>query len=591
MEEIIKTIIAFILYIIINGPWEIRSEYVVSPVRPLYECDPISRSVLLSVWYESCKYSCSPYKGMTTSQYELYKDERMSMGATAYLVHYMENQVSSHTDLFDNCNMFHSTVIKSPEDSDIPSLRDRVLQISEKYKNNTTLIIEDPLMPECSYFSDKYVSYMSIIAVKMVGRISIEGTDSPTVSIPALSVRMEVGEGYSRYGDSVVILNVTEKDVGSCSVRRYDDIVCVNYTKSSLLDCPQMGMTFSVTEGNYSHCGISNITAQGGGYYLSRSTSQYKGSLYSSISDSISGLSDPGVAYVISQINIAYGSFADAACESICDISDQLFSINERSSSVLETPIGPWLGWREPVSRLEHVFYVSSCRRVSNWKLDSPLSICPNTSGMSISNQEGEQELWDPRNTYFILGSSCSEYPPSDLHHNLVENRTVTIGFWGKELRANPPYITDVSWEDSSLKIFRSSKWIPFIHGISANATSDFYAMLCDINRYSKDMKMVKTLMDPKGLLTTMVGWYSSVVNGVSTAYRQISEGIFNVTLILGILLKIVPLFVIGIVTLLTWRLCGVLFFKPKRRVYNEHEYQRRRRRMENLGDRLIAVE
>ncbi|UTQ11540.1 G [Cereal chlorotic mottle virus] len=455
-----------------------HADMTVSPIRPMYECDPIDYSIMLSDWYLTCKKSCSPTAGWARSVIDIYVDSFATEILNVYAATVYRTTTESHTDLLDNCRYSSYVSPLIIHDEDVQNYKEILFNQIKINPHNNTLIIEDPQIPECSYFRDNYVSYDTIISQKYKGQI-IGGT-SPNnyiLSIPALGVTAQYKEGAARLGSQILYWNISGSVNTQCTIKKKYSETCKSDDKLMKWWCPSFGGSISLNESAVSTC-AGTLLPVNHGVYVELSETSSVDSRTSIITGLISSVIPGPEQQSLILINKAIADFSNSICESVCDLTDQSASVRDNTTSVIETPIGPWLAWRDAISSNNHIYYMTACRRVSDWTLSFPLNPCPKSVGMTIHDNGTGLALWDPAQNYFIIGQKCNQFIPADWYTDIKHNKSITIHFWGKKLLINPPYSWQSNWEDSELHIHRSSKWTPYVDGSDIKSNDDMLNLL-----------------------------------------------------------------------------------------------------------------
>jgi hypothetical protein len=483
----------------------------------MYECDPIENAVKLSDWYSTCKNSCSPSAGGAKSVIDVYMDTVASAIIDSYVTLMYRTTTESHTDLLDNCRYTTYVSSVSIHDEDIDRYRNLVLNSAQSNPGNGTLVIEEPKIPECSYFRDNYLSYDTLISQKYKGQI-VGGTslENYIMKIPALGVSARYKEGAARLGTQVIYWNISSITGSQCSIMKKFSQNCRSDSAMRKWWCPSFGGSILLNQSAVNTC-AGDLLPINSGIYVALSQTSPTDSTFSILNTGIKEM-DSDLQQVLVLINKALSDFSGGACESICDLTDQSSSIRENTTSVIETPIGPWLAWRQSVSTPDHIYYMTSCRRISEWKLMFPLNPCPKSTGLTISDGGNGMSLWDPAQNYFIIGYKCQDFEPSDWAADIRMNRSITIYFWGKKLVISPPYSWNSSWEDSELHIHRTSKWTPYVDGVDIDSGEDMTNLLDSTHRHVDHLSRVVRVESSRNLTIL-----SKLVNGIKDVGYTIS--------------------------------------------------------------------
>ncbi|AAT66749.1 G [Maize fine streak virus] len=541
------------------------ADYITSPIRPMYECNSFDSSVTLSSWYQTCRASCRPDAGWARSNITLYYDTFAGSVIPVYQMQIYRTTIESHTDILDNCKYTeYSTPIIIDKD-DITMYTTKLFTTATLNPNNSTLIIENKTIPECSYFRDKYSSYDTIIATKYMARVMSSSVASEYyLKIPALQATMSYSSGSARYGSGVLVWNITLPNINQCTLSDGITETCRSDSMLGKWWCPSLIGSILLTKGATATC-KGDLIQVSPGIYVTLSGTSTVDSTASMLQDGIDEL-EPDLVSVLTQINKAMTTFASASCESICDLADQTFSLRENTTSVVETPIGPWLGWRESLSNLNHIYYVSACRRVTQWKIMSPLNPCDSTVGLTITDGEKGLSLWDPAQNYFIMGAECADFVRSDWKTLMGKKQSIQIHFWGKKLIIYPPYIANTSWEESELHIHRTSKWTPYIDGQDINTEDDMLTLLDQIEHHSRKLVRVIGMEQTKNLTIFTKLWtgISDIGSTISGIYHGVASAIGH---FLNFIIKLVIGFTVGTIMLyISWIIIRKLILKQKNR-------------------------
>ncbi|UKL15220.1 MAG: glycoprotein [Artemisia capillaris nucleorhabdovirus 1] len=424
---------------------------------PIYYCPNVSIYDLLPVWYSGCLSMCSITSVQDLVDISVFQINSTLGSTDLYKVSVRSVTKYSHVSVFGSCTVSVTADDYVSPPSDKLSEWVTKLSIDRPSGSQEWDYSSDP---PCNYFSDEYSTGYKLYVTHYKVEISVDSAQNRYLRDPTNGLYMSYEQDY--YVDGSTFYHwVQNSDVSQevCYFREIGEDSCTVDSSSGYISCRVLGITFKKDIKNIitSSCaGSLNVSSDGVIYQVLSAYNK------TSLSDRLSGLlsSNINMNQLIHVINDALISIEDAYCSSTCDVMEIILSNYPTATTVIETPIGPWL----PLVAKGNTV-MTACSADTEWYLKLPIEYCAEKNMMKVvHNSTKSEEWWRIMNTYVVSGESCNS-SDSGWDEILVEKmqskREIVFHFWRGDLTLVYPYNVSHWTLYKDEKIQRSSKWFP----------------------------------------------------------------------------------------------------------------------------------
>ncbi|BAA25158.1 glycoprotein [rice transitory yellowing virus] len=434
------------------GPMDVPPD-----MYPMYSCPNLSNSSPLPLWYGSCINSCqitSSKETMAVTVWAINSTVDIIMGYK--LTTFFETKFS-HVGPFGGCSIsLVGSEPRSAPEALISGWRSKILS-QGNIQDAAWYLYNDP---ECNYFSDIYSSgfFVRIDRIKLT--VLIDAVGNLYLSDLVAGSYDSYDKGFATHGNNVWIWDTDRVKVdNNCYFKQTDDTYCDYDNTTGYILCKTIGVSFRSelqTRVESPCAGHLNISTDGVIYRLegTADTPSTQDRLSSILKNNV----NLGMESLISLINDVFTNIESSYCTGMCDLMEVILSNYPTATTVLETPIGPWL----PITTNGHTV-MTACSSDPNWVIKTPVSYCYSKKMIKVVNKDTMREAWwRIVNSYIILNETCTDENTTSF--NLVKERMelrqdITYSFWRGDLIVSYPYNKSrwITYKDE--KIQRSSKW------------------------------------------------------------------------------------------------------------------------------------
>ncbi|AVV48079.1 glycoprotein [Wheat yellow striate virus] len=440
-----------------NHPQDIGPKDVPADMYPIYSCPNLSNAYLLPIWYGSCLDACQITTPKHTVNVKLWTINSSVTDVDGYQIDVYYDTKFSHVGPFGGCSVSLSeSVTKEPKQEDIMIWKSRL--VSKPVNDVESWIMYDE--PSCNYFSDEYSSGFRLVITRTKLKLMIDSVGNLYIADLRPGSYDTYKTGYAIHGSTAWIWDTDDSmNHGMCYFKQTDDTYCDYDNNTKYMFCKMSGVSFDTTvqQRITSSCaGDLNISTDGVIYQIGDSGDT--ASTQQRLSDILHQNVELGMQSLVSLINDVFINIESSYCTGVCDIMEVIVSNYPTATTVLETPIGPWL----PITSDGHTI-MTPCMADVNWIIQTPIVYCFSKEMIKVINKDTRKEAWwRIVNSYIILNETCSDTNSTALEilrDRMSKRRDIVYSFWRGDLIVSYPYNKSrwITYKDE--KIQRSSKW------------------------------------------------------------------------------------------------------------------------------------
>lgn len=490
-------------------------------IYPIYSCPKADESLETGTWYGACRDSCTMGSNVTITSLEVYIRNDTIGEVVIKKVSSIWINRQSHVSLFGDCEVNRaSDFTRTPTESDLNNIINKALMYPDD--NQGTLIIDTVEDPSCDYFNDHMSGGFvhKIVNERWPVKTDIEGNkylqDPQTHNMVPFSAQ----KLYS--GNKWHIWTNKNGDKQGCYFQMIGGDNCTVSSDTHTYTCTNLGITFSLSIADkvQNTCvGDLNISSDGIIYKVKSTTK------LSSFSNRLISLwtqtQEAHITELITLVNDGFKQIESSYCESTCDTVDILLHRGERYSTVVETPVGPWLPFTK-----EGKGYVVPCKADTDLSLKLPLIICEDNLLLKVQSVRNDEEYWwDPSRTYVSPDTLCPSSLNSEtyVHHLMGKEKDLRINFWRGTAIIPYPYNLTVMWEEQTAgKVHRSAKWFPRIKMLAYQMQITLpklnHELISATSKVHQEYLSSGGKLHERGTLVRIINWVKDIyLSGVGT--------------------------------------------------------------------------
>ncbi|QBZ28537.1 putative glycoprotein [Apple rootstock virus A] len=412
--------------------------------QPKYVCesaDP-TKAVSHPSWHHSCIASCKDEYEKDLVNITLMDWIPEGPDVDVYRIAMSEVCYTSHENVWGYCSQAQTVDPKTPTREEAVKI---VRDITDGWKTVSlgTRIIKNSKEAECDYMSDLRDCANDYTVVHKTGKIYQKSDQSALeITIAEDGIRTEAKKEFLQLNDAVWVWRMRDKEASICGWKESVTISCHHKNESFLLECPDIGHSFSLESAmKHSTCmgdifGVDNILPfKFAGTEKKDSRKDFADKMEADTTK------DRTAVAIVKGMNQALSSLEITYCNSFCDVFTNLYLT--RDNDVVQTPLGPWI-----MSKLDNNEVMYPCMVSADWVIADPITTCGTTNFVTVLNKATKEMcVWDMSKEYITSGATCSDFGIPDLikteealPSKISDRKNVNITLYdGSTLMFSPP--------------------------------------------------------------------------------------------------------------------------------------------------------